>query len=39
MRIYDGIITVSTIPHHSRSYFIYEVIMKYILEEYEVVMK
>ena len=30
---------VSRIPHHSHPYFIYEVIMKYICEEYDVVMK
>ena len=30
---------VSRILHHSHPYFIYEVIMKYIWAEYEVVMK
>ena len=30
---------VSTILHHTHPYFIYEVIMKYILVEYEVVIK
>ena len=32
-------IPVSRILHHSHPYFIYEVLMKYIWEEYDVVMK
>ena len=35
----DVIKSVSRILHHSHPYFIYEVIMKYIWEEYDVVMK